>query len=113
MNEYAERVARGVLWLDHMHEGWVDKIDLDLLNLNSVYNCILGQMTGSHYWHAMGTLVGINDHAADMGFNVYNDELDDASAAYADGDITDREWEILMTWPYAHLENEWRKVLAA
>jgi hypothetical protein len=38
-----ERVARGVALLDEKLPGWVDRIDLDRLDLGSPCRCILGQ----------------------------------------------------------------------
>lgn len=92
MNEYAERVARGVLWLDHMHEGWRDKVSLSTFSLYGTWDCV---------------------HAADMGFNIFEDETDGAYDQYGTGEIGYDEYESLSMWPYVHLENEWRKVLAA
>lgn len=42
----ADRVAAGAAWLDEHHPGWVDRIDLDRLNLADRKACVLGQMFG-------------------------------------------------------------------
>lgn len=95
MSDYADRVARGVLWLDHMHDGWREKIDLSKFDISSPYRCILGQIFGS-FWAGQGLL--LHGQTCDMGFDAYGDEY------YGFSDLQ----EI-----YAYLENEWRKVLAA
>ena len=38
----AERVARGVKWLDAKHPGWEDKVDLEAFNIMSPCRCVLG-----------------------------------------------------------------------
>lgn len=40
----ATRVARGVALLDRKAPGWVDRIDLDTLELSSAFDCVLGQL---------------------------------------------------------------------
>ena len=44
----AERVQAGAAWLDEHESGWVDRIDLDRLDINSECQCILGQLHGSY-----------------------------------------------------------------
>lgn len=99
MNDYAERVARGVLWLDHMHDGWREKVNLETLDLSRSASCVLAQVTGRSYWHAIENLLGGDRrYAEEMGFD------SPVSVLYG--------INFLMDWEYAHLENEWRKVLA-
>jgi hypothetical protein len=38
-----QRVASGITWLDENRPGWLDRIDLDRLDLSSPCRCILGQ----------------------------------------------------------------------
>jgi hypothetical protein len=113
MSNYVERVARGVLWLDHMHDGWREKVDLSTLNLTDPWKCILGQVSGTSYWDAQCNMIGSADMAADMGFNVFEDELYEDNCKYDDGEIEEEEYQLLTAWPYAHMENEWHKVLSA
>lgn len=42
----AERVAAGARWLDEYEPGWVDRIDLESLDLGSCDRCIAGQLLG-------------------------------------------------------------------
>jgi hypothetical protein len=43
MATIAKRVAAGAAFLDKHEPGWVERIDLDRLNLNHTCNCVLGQ----------------------------------------------------------------------
>lgn len=112
MNQYAERVARGVLWLDHMHDGWRDDVEIDSLNLFSGEYCILAQVANSSYWSAVSNMIGSTHQAAEMGFNPFGSELDEVNQPYWDGEITDEQRDAQIAWLYAHLENEWRTVLS-
>lgn len=44
MGEFLERVAAGAAWLDANESGWVDRIDLETLNLDNCERCIGGQL---------------------------------------------------------------------
>lgn len=68
------RVARGILWLDHMHEGWRDKVDLDTFDISDSRHCILGQVFG-YYSDAMTNEIHSDYEMADdmarmMGFDI-------------------------------------------
>jgi hypothetical protein len=39
----AERVEKGAAWLDEHRPGWVDRIDLETLDLGDPCRCVLGQ----------------------------------------------------------------------
>jgi len=41
---YPLRVALGVSWLDRVHKGWDEEVDLSTLDLASSCNCVLGQI---------------------------------------------------------------------
>lgn len=43
MTTIAERVAAGVAWLDQNRPGWVQRINLDTLDLGDPCQCVLGQ----------------------------------------------------------------------
>ena len=43
-----ERVARGAAWLDRHEPGWVDDIDLDVLDIEDCSDCVLGQLFGDY-----------------------------------------------------------------
>jgi len=63
-----ERIARGAAWLDATVPNWIDRIDLQTLNLWSPWRCVLGQVFGpadreqgyyrSGYGHGRELLVG-------------------------------------------------------
>lgn len=44
----AERVEAGAAWLDLNRPGWVDRIDLETLDLGEPCRCILGQEYGEY-----------------------------------------------------------------
>lgn len=46
MNTIAERVEAGAAWLDANRPGWVDRINLETLDMASPRRCILGQEYG-------------------------------------------------------------------
>jgi hypothetical protein len=69
MNTIAERVAAGAAWLDAHEPGWVDRIDLGGLDIQSCDRCILGQVYG-HYVDAPDDARRTGDQivSADRGF---------------------------------------------
>lgn len=116
MSDYADRVARGVLWLDHMHDGWREKVNLETLSLQSGNNCVLAQVTGKYYWGAVASILGNGtgeSNAEDMGFNARYRTLDAIRENYYSDLIDEIERDRLTDMEYAYLENEWREVLAA
>lgn len=64
--EIAERVQRGIDWLNANRPGWFHEIDLDNLQMSDCHQCVLGQLYG-HFgnWPGYGEL-----GARDFGFNV-------------------------------------------
>lgn len=42
---YTDRVARGAAELDRILPGWYEKIDLEILDLDSPCKCVLGQLS--------------------------------------------------------------------
>lgn len=40
-------IAKGVELLDRVYPGWVEEINVGKLNLNSLDNCVLGQLYGN------------------------------------------------------------------
>jgi hypothetical protein len=46
MNDYAERVARGVAILDEIEPGWRSEIDAATLDIAKSEYCIIGQLFG-------------------------------------------------------------------
>lgn len=43
-----ERIALGIDWLDHHDPKWIEKIDLDTLNMGHDRCCVLGQLYGNY-----------------------------------------------------------------
>ena len=48
LNIYHARVVAGAYWLDAKLPGWENKISLQLLNMRSCTECVLGQIWGSY-----------------------------------------------------------------
>jgi hypothetical protein len=48
MSTIAERVAAGAAWLDEREPGWIDRIDLDTLDLRDCTRCVGGQLAGEY-----------------------------------------------------------------
>lgn len=68
----AERVALGIEFLDREGpDGWINKLDLDRLDVASVDDCPLGQLYGSYY-RGVDELFGPGqyDSASPYGFNM-------------------------------------------
>jgi len=63
----AAAVARGAGLLDQLFPGWLDRVDLDRLDLSDPDGCLLGQMYGS-YGLALSVLRISEVTAADYGF---------------------------------------------
>lgn len=56
------RVKQGMALLDEKHgPEWVDRIDVDTLNLRDSCRCVLGQLNGGDYDRGLSA-VGINPH---------------------------------------------------
>lgn len=93
-----ERVAKGAALLDEKLPGWVDRIDLDRLNVQSGCDCILGQeFSGSATEDAPGFVIGL--------FGLFGGELTEAMLhGFTIGGGYD-------TFPA--LTREWRRVILA
>lgn len=97
MNTITDRVAAGATWLDEHRPGWVDRIDLDTLELSDTCNCVLGQEYGG-YWLDLdaGVVAGVGKprDAVKLGFassGTFEDPLSYASLTQAWRDyIVDR-----------------------
>lgn len=102
MDEYDERVARGVRFLDAVKPDWRKSVNLDILNLESPCRCIIGQVFGDYsslfFWIPIPETEDYIDmeFACALGFNAKNDWEDDIDLR-----------EIELAW----LENAWRDVL--
>lgn len=95
------RVARGVALLDEKLPGWVDRIDLEKLDLSSACDCILGQeFDGKAIWpDLLGYDIGLSELFANV-------EKDAARHGFTAG-----AWAAAEAWD--ELEGEWRRVILA
>jgi hypothetical protein len=69
MSSIAERVAAGAAWLDEHEPGWIDRIDLDTLDLESCIRCVGGQLAGL-YVEFLSRHELSSGAAIPLGFNV-------------------------------------------
>lgn len=49
---FEREIKKGIEFLNRINPGWVDKIDLDTLDMSSSNKCIIGQLYGD-YWVSM------------------------------------------------------------
>ncbi len=71
-----KRIELGAQVLDEVHPGWVDRIDLEKLNLGSYSCCVVGQLNDGTFTGPslrLARTVGCSDVAA-LGFDVYDSE---------------------------------------
>jgi hypothetical protein len=43
---YEEQINEGVALLDRIKPGWYHQVELQMLNMNSCFNCVMGQLFG-------------------------------------------------------------------
>jgi hypothetical protein len=55
---YTERAKRGAILLDGLKPGWYEMVDLETLRMDSLLDCILGQVYGD--WGYGAAEVGLN-----------------------------------------------------
>jgi hypothetical protein len=78
-NEIKARVNAGALWLEEQFgPEWIDKINLDRLNLSSSTTCIAGQVYGNYSKLVRDKLAGDFVQAVDYGFGEAFDQLNEA-----------------------------------
>ncbi|MFI6819753.1 hypothetical protein ACIBJE_02225 [Micromonospora sp. NPDC050187] len=85
-DELRSRVESGAAWLDLHHPGWHDLIDVDVLDLDDCYSCVLGQVIGD-FWKASITW----GEALAMGFQARN-----GVHLVAEGEALTRAWTELI-----------------
>lgn len=90
MTTIAERVAAGAAWLDEHRPGWVDRIDLETLDLGDCANCIVGQEFGEIIPHRLPEAV--RDYNPDLGFDAY---AENSRPSYTHT-LLGREWRRLI-----------------
>jgi hypothetical protein len=105
MNTIAQRVAAGVAYLDKEAggPGWASHIDLDRLDLQDAYDCVLGQLYGDFdlmpfHWAASSAEDGFR-FAVEKGFHIA------CTCCYGGDDVTaqDKDWDALTA--------QWRQVI--
>lgn len=48
MNDTTERIEAGAAWLDRTDPTWIDRVDLDRLNLADSCGCVMGQIVSRY-----------------------------------------------------------------
>lgn len=80
-----DRVAAGSNWLDVVHRGWTEDINLDALTIESCGQCVLGQLFG-RYGDGLVVLDLDDEDAVEFGFDRHRDEppavYDELTAAW-------------------------------
>lgn len=70
----AERVNRGIEWLDEVAPEWRDRIDLHTLDLADYHWCVIAQVTDSDFtdgWESLdGGLSGSRQRQIMLGFDI-------------------------------------------
>jgi hypothetical protein len=75
------RVARGAALLDETRPGWVDKVDLDRLDMSSVKDSVTAQVNGTQ--DVLSHDEEIVRHEISLGLTTYEDEeWDDLTLAW-------------------------------
>lgn len=104
----AERVARGVEWLDSNVPGWVDKVEINELNMGSSCRCVLGQVFGNDneyemtgYGYALATQNNL--HPEHLGFDFSPEDV---------VEIEESRNPRPLYGLYAPLQQEWERVIA-
>ena len=92
------RVAAGVAFLDERVPGWLDKVNVDDLQIWSGTQCVLGQIYGE-YTLGVAWLRLDTKGAAELGFQAWSHETDFVS------------FMLDTAQQYAALNREWRRVL--
>lgn len=96
LSKVYDRVQRGAAWLDEKIPGWEQQIDLDLLDVGSVENCILGQLghgrVGSMAEECLCRACG--HLGARLGFEAEGDH----SQRYAEYGRLTIAWDAVITW---------------
>jgi hypothetical protein len=105
-----QRVANGVIVLDRDHPGWIDRIDLDELHMNTACRCILGQAFGDYFDAPIGGTTNPEMERADLGFQSY---VAVASAQECREIDTHPGERVRRDAEYRALEAEWRRVIEA
>jgi hypothetical protein len=85
---FAERVNAGALWLDQHHPGWVDRINLDILDLYDCQKCVLGQMFGLYSAAPLAPAdyptEWLDDVAIPLGFDIDDESYTQLTDAWRD-----------------------------
>lgn len=104
MSDIEYRVAQGVALLDRVAPGWVDRINVDTLDVSHGGRCVLGQLYGL-YTDGQGKLGLTMQQAADHGFQTQ--ALDRSSDS-----LDWHRWvKAFLDNDYPALTDEWRRVI--
>lgn len=88
---YTERAKRGAILLDGFKPGWFEKINLDTLQMDSLKDCILGQIYGD--WDYGADAVGMNYDRSSQEWNGF--------------ELTECEYDYFKAHTMEGLRNAW------
>jgi hypothetical protein len=75
---FEEKIKRGIQFLDSRFENWVDKIDLNTLNMGHYDNCIISQICKEQFNDSLVTLNITPQLSKFYGFDIeFNDNFGD------------------------------------
>lgn len=113
--DFNEQVRRGCILLDAMSSGWMDHIDLDLLDLESTTRCVLGQAYAEnpggipgYDWQVKAYMESFALDPATYGF-----DLTDAQKVYITVMMNFKHKAVISmtSRTYEHLTSTWRTVI--
>ena len=71
-----EQVKAGANWLDQVHPGWDEKVNLETLDINSCKDCVIGQLLGNYCGNSK-LHVTVIESGSQLGFCTPSIEADD------------------------------------
>lgn len=97
MSNFEERVSRGIALLNEKRPQWKESINMEKLDLQSCYRCIIGQLFGCYTESALRSLGTNIDSCWHYGFSLKRSEL----------------YGMYVGKSFAELTNEWIKQIQA
>lgn len=92
MNRIAKRVAKGAALLDVKRPGWEKEVNVYSINMNSPYDCILGQIYHNYEWGLDSLELEGNWSAKRHGFELTGWQRRDFASAQLNGQKIKDAW---------------------
>jgi len=87
---FEKEIEKGVIWLNKNYPGWESKIDVDELDMESAYCCVLGQL--GNYKELTDKLHENNTNQFECGFSLFPGIGSIQNFRYKFDDLT-KEWK--------------------